>query len=227
MAQDSKKKFVTHRSPAGIAVYPRVNAPDFKFKKEGEYSTKLKLLAEDSAAFAEFLTAANEAAFGEIKAQLASADDGKKKAKAKTLVQGRPPFEPEVDSEGNETGALIFKFARKASGTSLKTGKPWKASIGIFDAKGERMDEVAIWGGTTMKVAFYLNTYYVAADNKAGVSCKLEAVQVLNLVTQGQRDASHYGFGQEAGYTVSKPDADGEPDSESGEDAPPDKASAF
>ena len=31
----------------GIAVYPKLTTPDIKFKAEGEYSTKLRLTAEE------------------------------------------------------------------------------------------------------------------------------------------------------------------------------------
>ena len=208
---DTKKKFVTHRSPKGVAVFPRINQPDFKFKKEqGEYSVKLRLTPEEAAGLIEFADAENKKAFATVKEQLATSDDGKKKAKAKSLVLGKPPYEKEVDKEGNETGNFVFKFARTASGVSRQTNKPWKAIIGIFDAKGQPIPRtIEVWGGTEMKVAFYTNDYYVAADNKAGVSFKLEAVQVIKLVTKGERDAAHYGFGEEDGYTAPSADAFG------------------
>ena len=41
----SMTNFVT---PKGIAVWPKLNAPDYKFNVDGEYSVKLKLSAEES-----------------------------------------------------------------------------------------------------------------------------------------------------------------------------------
>ena len=59
----------------------------------------------------------------------------------------------------------------------------------------------------------------------AGASCKfsLEAVQIIDLVNGGARDAGHYGFGEEDGYEVEEPEADEEmpgeePEGGSGDD---------
>jgi len=68
-----------------------------------------------------------------------------------------------------------------------------------------------VWGGTVGKVSYVIVPWYVPSLG-FGVRLQIEAVQVINLVTRGERSAEAYGFSAEEGY-VAPPDADGQSES--------------
>jgi hypothetical protein len=155
---------------------PQAHAQKFIDQLQPEFDKAIELGQE---AFAK-LPVANRKKLGEIKTQ---------------------DFYSEVyDKESEEpTGEIEFKFKCKAGGTT-KAGKEWKRTVAIFDAKGNPAKGVKeIWGGTEGKVSFTASPYFVAATGTVGLSLRLEAVQILNLVSGGSRDAAGYGFGKEEG----------------------------
>ncbi|WP_142850902.1 DUF2815 family protein [Telmatospirillum sp. J64-1] len=189
---DKKQKRPVHKV-RGIAGFPWLNRPDTKFKAEGIYKTNLTVPGDDAQATIEVIEAAMKEAEAEAKE--------KAKAKRKTAKPADMPFDPEVDDEGNETGAVVFKFKSTASGVSKKTGKPWTRTIPIFDAKG-KPSKANIYGGSELVIAFTAEPW-VNAKLEYGVKLQLEAVQIINLVTGGgSRSASAYGFGEEDGYSA-------------------------
>lgn len=194
---DRKIKYVT---PAGVAVYPRLNEPDTKYKKEGEYSVKLRFKPSELPAewLAQFEALLDES-FEQKKAELIEKKHG---AKAKSLTR-RDVVQEEMDREtGEPTGYVTINCKMKASGIS-KAGKPWSRKPVLFDAARNTLDPApAVWGGSVLKVAGEAMTYYAPNDNIVGVTFYLNAVQVLKLVTGGGGDASSFGFGEEEGFTA-------------------------
>lgn len=203
-------KQTIHRTPKGRALWPKLNIPDTKFKEEGEYSVKLVLSAADSEPLMQLIDTAMKESYDETKATLEAAakdkSDAKKAAAAakslKKLKPADPPYQMVADDEGNETGEVSFTFKRKASGVSRKTGKKWNAVVPLFDAAGKPVDrsKVQVWGGSTLKVAFELNPFHTDLVG-AGVSLRLVGVQIIELVSGGERTASSMGFGAEEGFT--------------------------
>jgi hypothetical protein len=79
----------------------------------------------------------------------------------------------------------------------------------LFDSKGAPLAAgTAIYGGTVGKVAFQAAPYFVAGQGMAGISLRLSAVQVIDLVGPGSRTAAQHGFGKEDGYETSEDDAE-------------------
>ena len=116
------------------------------------------------------------------------------KAKRKSITKNEP-YLPELDAEGNETGNTIFKFKMNAQAEIKGETKFFKPSL--FDAKGVPITKnINVYGGSTIKVNFSPTPYYNDANALAGVSLRLNAVQVLKLVTGGYTAAS-CGFGVE------------------------------
>lgn len=108
----------------------------------------------------------------------------------------------ELYENDEPTGEYEFNFKMKASGVSKKTGKPWTRKPAVFNAKGKPMsdeEKAKVGGGSVVKVAYEITPFYTAALG-AGVSLRLEAVQVLELKSFQARDASAFGFGEEEGY---------------------------
>lgn len=186
---DKKERMIT---PVGRAIYPKLNEPDTKFKEEGEYTVNLALSGDDAQSMIEVIEEAKKEALAMAKKKI----KGKKKPKEADL-----PYFEVLDEDENETGEIAFKFKMKASGVSKKTGKRWERRPPIFDAKTNKIDpeKTMIWGGTMMKVSYTVSPYYVPALG-AGVSLRLEGVQVIELVSGGGASASDLGFGEEDGY---------------------------
>nr|WP_294850076.1 hypothetical protein [uncultured Sphingomonas sp.] len=225
------KKYVagpTFTTPKGPFIWPRLNEPDTKHDAAGVYECKVELNLDDALvqkikAKAQELA---EAKFAEVKEQFA--DDSKvffdedaydakvaelkaagKKALAEklkliTLVE---PMAPEIDDEGDETGSVMIKAKMKASGvykSGPKTGQRWERRPNVYDAKGTALKKLpSIGGGTIGKMNIELNPYYAANDGKVGVSFRLNAVQVIELVEFGGKSASGFGFGEEDGDDLS------------------------
>ena len=193
-----RKKAVIHKSPAGTAQYPRLTKPDTKFKPEGEYKVTLVLPGAEAQPLIELI----DKAMGEslVKAKMENP------TKAKTIkVATDKPYKAVTDDEGNETGDVKFNFKMAAKITSKKTGESWEQKPDLFDAKGKVLVNPKVGGGSTVKVAFELYLFYTPLVG-AGVSLRLRAVQVLDLVEYNSRSASGYGFEEEEGYEGTEQD---------------------
>lgn len=178
-----KSKLTRYVTPLGTANYPWLNKPDTKFNPDGDYSVALTFRDDDG----QFTTLINQ----ELEKSL---------AKAKELNQGKKIKQADAPITENEDGSITLKFKLKAKVTP-KNGEPFEQKPALFDAKGKPLDrEVLIGGGTKMKVAFEVVPFYTALVG-AGLSLRLKAVQVIDLVEySGGGNGSSYGFGEEDGY---------------------------
>jgi hypothetical protein len=198
---DKRPKRIILRTPAGIAKYPKLFTPDTKFKKEGEYSVKLILQGEDAAT----LTGSIDRGLADslTEAKLDAKNKGKK------IKPADAPYKAVVDDEGNETGETQFTFKMNAAGTR-KDGTAWTRRPMVFDAKGAVVKDAKVGGGSKIKVAYEMSKFYTPLVG-AGVSLRLEAVQIITLVEYGNRDAKGYGFEAEEGYEASEQTAEETP----------------
>ena len=173
---------VSVTTPAGVAKYCWLTKPDTAFNSE---NWKVTLVLSKDAA--KPLISKIEK---ERKAHVAE-----EKAKNKKVKEAEPPFKPDMDEEGNPTGDMLFTFSSK---TSVKPRIP------LFDAKRKPMRKgVEVWNGSVIKVNGILFPYVAA--NGAGISLKLNAVQILELVSSGN-GAGGYGFEEEDGYEEEEED---------------------
>lgn len=196
----TKQKFTNVLTPAGTAIFPKLNAPDTKFKALGEYSVKLLLTAEEAQPIIDKYEAELAAYFEAVKAELMQGD-GKAKAKAKSLkLAADKPFKPEVDDNGDDTGNMVVNFKMPA-----RIAREGKEDIvltpDVFDAQGKKVAKVPeIWGGSRLRVSGQLRPFN--APIGVGVSLRLQAVQIIELKSGGSRDAAGYGFGAEEGFSA-------------------------
>lgn len=200
MTETKKKKAPTVISPRGVFIFPKLAEPDTKFKKEGEYSVKLRLSAEAGTELIAKLSDQHAEAIAEG-AEAFKKLDVKARKKLGKLTEN-DLFSKVYDKETEEeTGEVEFRFTAKASGINAKN-KPWtRGPITAFDAAGKPFKAVSkVWSGTEGKVAFVCFPYFVPASGAAGLSLKLEAVQVIELVGPGQRSSISYGFEEEDGF---------------------------
>ena len=169
----------------GKAIYPHLNKPDTRFQKEGVYKVTLELSPVNA------------------KNLLKHIDDGIKLATKDSKSNKTAQLPYKTDENGN----MQFNFKCKASGVS-KTGQNWEQKPKVVDSKGTPISkDILVWGGTTMKVAYEIIPY---SNNMlgSGVSLRLKAVQVHDLVSGGGASADSYGFKEEAnGYVAETVDS--------------------
>lgn len=203
-ANTKRPKRPTLTSPKGTFKFPSLTKPDYgneNFPKpDGEFKTRLVCAAADAQPLIDKLTPAWDEAIAEGKVEFAKLKiELRKKLGA---VKEQPFYEEEFDTETEEpTGNVIFNFKCKYKITDKKTNEVRLNKIGLFDAKGKPLAAgTAIYGGTVGKIAFQANPYFVAGQGMAGLSLRLSAAQVIELVGPGNRSASSFGFGEEEGY---------------------------
>lgn len=206
---EKKKKLPVYTTPAGIAGYPWLTKPDTKFNAAGEYRINLILDEAEAQPLREHLDKLLDAAHKQMQEE-------NPKVKVKKAESRVKPF---LDSEKNEVeGKVQIGFKMKAVIESKKTGEKWEQRPAIFDAAGKVMVNPKVGGGSTVKIAYEAAPYYSAKDKEAGITLRLKAVQILNLVEFGQKDAASYGF------DVAEPSRE---DSDSSEQGTPDAEADF
>ena len=176
-------------SPRFIAEFPKLNKPDTKFVDEGVYEVAGSFDPKnpEHKAFLKALTEAHKAA------QVAA----KKEAKGKNVKEGSLPYAE------NEDGTYRVKAKQKAQ-IKTKKGEIINLRPTLVDALGQPFPvSKEIWSGTEMRMSIELYPYYTPALG-AGVSLRLQGVQVIDLVTRGEMSAASLGFGVvEGGYDAS------------------------
>ena len=175
----------------GQALWAKVFEPDTKFDPAGIYSVDLLIEETEAQELCEYLDSVCDQRYKE---------EIKAKPKLKASLSTRPAYEPDYDEDGNETGKLKFKFKLKASGQT-RDGRDYTQKPAVVDAKRKPMDsDIAIGNGSTVKVAFEPVPYVMASTKQVGVSLRLKAMQVIDLVQYGGGAASV--FDEEEGFEV-------------------------
>ncbi len=173
------KRGLQYTSPAGVAKWCWLTKPNYKWDSDGEFSVTLVLPKEDAEPFIEKI----EGQIDELVADLKN--EGKKKVK-----EAPRPYQDEEDEDGNPTGAIQFKFKSKAKA---------KPRIPVYDSQGTPMENIEVWSGSKLRVSSWMNPY--VAPIGAGISMRLRAVQVLDLVSGGANGIEGFGFEtEEEGY---------------------------
>lgn len=232
---------VTMNTPPAVLKWPKLTEPDFgtdKFPdKDGSFNTRATFDGNDPAVekmletLDEMMERAKELAeqkFAELPVKSRKALEAKNPGTGGIVAQ--LPYAPVYDEDTEEeTGEIEMRFKRKYSGEykkGPKAGKKWYAKIGLFDSarppkplkKG-----IQIWGGTTAILNVEFSPYFNNSSGEYGLQRRLNAVQVLNLVSAGgERSASSYGFeGSDDGFDSSDIEVDDNEgnDSASGSDA--------
>lgn len=170
----------TNISELGEAIYPHLNKPDVKFNENGEYKVTLKI----PEAKAKGMIATYEEAIQN------SISEAEQQLKGKKVKLAPKPYTV-------ENGFALFKYKMKATGINRKTKEPFSQRPALFDAKKNPLNPSScnIWGGSKMKIAYVLRSYYSPALG-AGVTAQLKAVQIIELVESKQMDL----FAKEDGY---------------------------
>lgn len=200
MAKKEKQKSIV--SPEGTFKWPRLGPkPDMGTKEhpkpDGEFNTKLVFSKEEAEELERLVGPAHKEAVKEGERKFNAKPAAKRKGKPFVVNEFMHPV---YDEDDNETGEFEVSFKMKASGKT-KEGERWTRTLPRFDAKGKPLsDKVMIYGGSKGRVSFFIDPYFIDGTNMAGISLRMAAVKVNDLVTGGVREASAYGFEAEDGY---------------------------
>jgi hypothetical protein len=232
----AKKLFV---SPRGRAEYPYLNpkSPDTKFKKGGEWHVKLvsDINDEQAVALKKTIDATQAETFKKAKAAHAKAlsattDTAKLKKLKAVKVELCEDLPYHVDEA---EGTITFSFKKKASG-ERQDGTKWKSNLPLFDAKGAPITkDIRIGGGSELKVSYEEPEGFFNPKLGAGVTLRMEGVQIL-VLREWSRDAASMGFQPEEGFDSSESgdsetaavDADGDEEEDAEEKGEKSTASA-
>jgi hypothetical protein len=179
-------KFTT---PKGIAKYPWLSKPDTQFNPTGVYKVSLLIPKANARELIDKLDTAAGEALTEARA------NAKSPAIAKQITLA-PCYHIETDDEGEETGNIEFRFKQNAL-VKFQDGTTKEMKPFIFDAQGKQMQVCPnVYGGSVLRINFSPVGYYNASSKSAGVSLRMNAVQIMELVTGGG-SAAGFGFATE------------------------------
>lgn len=164
-------------SPKGKALWCKFKEPDTKFNAKGEYSTSLVVDPNDPAvqAYISKLEELRDIAYNETCETLGAA-----KAKG---VRKAEVYVDDVDSNGNETGNIVFKYKLKDLSDRIQRGND--SEIVVVDAKKNRLskaDAPLVGNGSEIRIVSYANPYYMASTKTVGISHIWSKMQIIDLV---------------------------------------------
>lgn len=168
-------------SPAGIAVYPHLHAPDHRFRSDGEYKAAIRIAPGDEA--------------DKLEARLTKYADGalphaRSKNWDKAVEIKESPWRP---FEREEDGSLLIKTKARATGKNRYTDKQWSFRPNIVDGQNKPIPvDTQIGSGSILKLLFEVAPYNMP-EVGAGITLRLDGVQVLKLQLFGP-NTKHSGF---------------------------------
>ncbi len=189
--KDTVKQITT---PTGMATYPFLTRPNTKFDPDGEYKVNVILPLDEAKGLMKEIDEAMNESFEKAKSE--------NPKKAKGIRLAKPPYTEVTDDDGNETGEVQFGFKMKAKITPRNGGQPFEVKPAIYDAAGKPIPptELKLASGSKVKVCADLIPFFTDLVG-AGITLRLKAVQVIELVEYQGVSADRFGFGAEEGYT--------------------------
>jgi hypothetical protein len=179
----------------GSAQWAKVLEPDTKWNPLGDYTINLQMSQANSAEMCERLEQIVQEEFSKAI---------KEKPPLKNTLTTQAVVNTVYDKEtGDDTGKVEFKFKLKAKG-QRKDGSYYEQQPAVIDAKKQPLPkDMLIGNGSRVKVAFEPIPYIMQSTKKVGVSLRLKAVQVIDLVEYGNSATSV--FDEEDGFVAPPP----------------------
>ena len=197
-------KYEAFTTPAGEAVFPWISKADTEHDANGVYHVDLSVPAEEAQDFIAKL----ERIRAEFVATLPTVKQKSLALKPVYMEELTRPEYPEGASkeekaairnawEGEPTGNVIFRIKMKAKVTT-QDGTTFEQSPVIVSAEtGERIEQ-PVYGGSIIRVRGQVVPYTNAAAGIAGVTLRMKAVQVIELVSGGGGDSYWTDFEEDA-----------------------------
>jgi len=170
----------------GILMFPYLFSPDTKFDSVGVYTVQLRLQGDPAAKLKGDLESFLDEHINEV-----TTTTGKKPEKVLPI-----PMKNVTDDAG--VSFIEFRFKMKPSFKS-KTGEQVDQRPQVFDSKLQPLTEESCLGsGSEGKVSFDAVPYNTSFG--CGITLRLRAVQVLDLVQYNGGNSSSSGFEIEEGF---------------------------
>ena len=201
-------------SPAGKAIYPRVNQPDTGFDANGTFHTKLEMDIDNpvTVKFIAQIDKWHEESLAEMLAELKEKHPKMGAAALKKkLKDGDKPYTFVEDEEtGEETNLVRVNFKMKHRVPNRKKEGEFYVFTPVFvDSSGTviKGQKPLVYGGSELKIRFS-PILWNSEKLGASVQLRMDAVQIIELVEGGAENAE--GFGDEGdGYTAPEAPAGG------------------
>lgn len=204
----TKEKKPTYTTPKGELLFAHIVEVDYGTEdypcEEGRYCCTLVLPKKD----AKVLLARLEDEIASAKEFAEEAFEELKPATKKKFGEMRfnEICEDEYDEDENPTGRVKLRF-RTSAFLKKKDGTKVKRKVPIFDTLAQPVKLTEELGnGSIAKIAFTTAPYFVDGTGVGGLALYLNAIQLLKLVTYGERSAEDYGFeaedNDEYGFTA-------------------------
>jgi len=177
-------------TPIGSALWAKITEPQSsQYNPTPMYSMDIVYTPEEANDFKLQLNNLLDAYYDEVHAGL---NDAKKKTLTKNDI-----FKEHTDKDGNLTGNLVIKT--KQYGKSMKGDV---MPMPISDASGKVIPDfkTLVANGSKVRAKVYPKPYHMASTNSVGISLRLNAVQIVELIPYEQAGG---GFGSvDGGYTA-------------------------
>lgn len=170
------------QTPLGVLNYPWINKPDTRYNPTGTFQTKISVPLEQAQDLIAQLERVRDAEFAKL-------DPQKSATYSKKDVYEVEFSQPAADATDEEkeafvpepTGNVVFK-AKLNAVVQPKEGDAFNQSVIIIDG-----DEVPVtlpvWSGTKGMIRGQVVPWSNAAQKQTGVTLRMKAVKVLELVT--------------------------------------------
>lgn len=188
---EKRKPLEAFTSPVGMAVFPWISKSDTRFDADGVYKTSLAVPFEEAQGFIAALEKARDAF-------IATLDVAQQQQYTAAPVyvdeMSRPKFEPDATDEEKAaikktflpepTGNVLFKFKLNSKVTPRDPDKePFtQAPVVVGAADGVAITE-PVYNGSVIRVRGQIAPYTSAASKVAGLTLRMKAVQVIELVS--------------------------------------------
>lgn len=180
---DKRPNYEVFQSPIVELLYPWLNTPDVRYNKTGVYQTKLRIPFEDAQDFIALLERVRNDFIATLETLIQSTYTVKDVYEHEFTAPDRDASDEEKASFVPEpTGKVLFKAKLNAVVTPAKGDTFTQAPILKNAADNSDVTE-AIWTGTLAKAKGQIVPWTNAAQKQAGVTLRLRAVQVHELVT--------------------------------------------
>jgi hypothetical protein len=189
MAKNKNPRFTT---PKGELKFPNLQKPD-RYDESSSWQYKADIVFDSQEAVQDIVDKIDEVQDN----KLAEAKKNNPKSKSK-IKKADPPYEQEVDENGEETGRFVLK-ARQNAYIEGDDGETINLKPALFDAKGKPIKKRLNTGtGTVARLNIELAPSYVAGQKSVFVKLRLKAAQIVKYQpVGGGNDPKAFGFAAE------------------------------
>ena len=170
------------QTPLGVLNYPWVNSPDTRYNPTGVYQTKISMSLEAAQDLIAQMERIRDAEFAKLDPQKSATYTKKDVYELEFSQPAADATEAEKEAFVPEpTGNVVFK-AKLNAVVQPKEGDSFTQTPILIDAD-EAPVTLPIWSGTKAQLRGQIQPWSNAAQKQVGVTLRLKALKVFELVT--------------------------------------------